>query len=397
MMNEKQFLIFNEKQFLIFIIKRVLQKEIIQEIPENIDIKKLLTFAKAHALENYLYYGLKDICEEAERNLLKKINQQTIYKIAIQDAECDNIQMEFEKNQINHILLKGSVIKKIYPFADLRTMGDIDILIDETKAKECRQIMQKMGYVCNAFNHSNHDEYTRKPYMVIELHRQLMSDSIGYSKYYQDIWQFVHQIDGYVYQYKMTDEDYYIYMIAHIAKHFFLGGAGIRNIIDIYVYMNAYENSLNWIYISSELEKMELNKFERSLFSLMNYWFRVGNNNEEIELLEEYIMDSTTYGTRKNMAIINMFNGYELNRKLQASKWKYIILSLFPPYKHMTQRNRILKKIPILLPWFWFTRLLKAVFKVKNKKMRMKAVDSITKEDIEKYEKMKGNVSNYED
>ena len=61
---------------------------------------------------------------------------------------------------------------------------------------------------------------------------------------------------------------------------------------------------------------------------------------------------------------------------------KYILKRLFPPYSSMKRRNPVLKKIPILLPWFYFTRLLKGLFHIKTYKKQYNNVKNIDDSDI---------------
>jgi hypothetical protein len=60
--------------------------------------------------------------------------------------------------------------------------------------------------------------------------------------YYDDIWTKVSKREGYNYSYCLSDEDFYIYMIYHCAKHFKSGGLGIRMLMDVYVYLNSHQN-----------------------------------------------------------------------------------------------------------------------------------------------------------
>ena len=53
---------------------------------------------------------------------------------------------------------------------------------------------------------------------------------------------------------------------------------------------------------------------------------------------------------------------------------------MFPPFKVMKYRNPILKKIPVLLPWFYFTRLLKGMFNFKKSKAIMNSINNTSQD-----------------
>ena len=55
----------------------------------------------------------------------------------------------------------------------------------------------------------------------------------------------------------------------------------------------------------------------------------------------------------------------------------------------MSSRNPILKKVPILLPWFYFTRLLKATFHFKENKRRYDTIQNVNENDIKRINKIK--------
>ena len=94
--------------------------------------------------------------------------------------------------------------------------------------------------------------------MEIELHRAMIDESYETNNYYDNIWEKVIKVENKKYLYKLSDEDFLIFMIAHAAKHFSGGGTGFRTIIDTYIYLE--NKSLDYEYIYQELEKMELVK-----------------------------------------------------------------------------------------------------------------------------------------
>ena len=68
---------------------------------------------------------------------------------------------------------------------------------------------------------------------------------------------------------------------------------------------------------------------------------------------------------------------------------KYILKKLFPPFKLMKVRNPILNKVPILLPWFYFTRLIRGLFNFKTYNKRYHEAKSVDDSDISRIKKIK--------
>lgn len=105
--------------------------------------------------------------------------------------------------------------------------------------------------------------YYKRPFMNIEMHRNMIDEKYEFAKYYQNIWSKLIKSDNKNYEYYLTDEDYYIYLVAHLAKHFANGGTGIRSIIDIYIYLE-HKRELNWKYINEEFSKLQLSQFSKT-------------------------------------------------------------------------------------------------------------------------------------
>ena len=164
-------------------------------------------------------------------------------------------------------------------------------------------------------------------------------------------------------------------MICHAAKHFSHGGTGFRTIIDEYIYLNNKDN-LDFNYINEELKKNKLDKFEKLLRDSANYIFKheIKDNINDVLMFIDFILSCGTYGNTKNSSTIGVID--------DGSKEKHIWVRLFPPYSVMKRRNPSLKKAPFLLPWFYFTRLLKALFHFSRYKKSYDEIRNVNEDDI---------------
>lgn len=385
----------------ISLIRLVLLDEDIKLDNPNYDA--IFKIAKFHSLTNILYYAIMKYKEKNNLNIdaktidaLSKNNKLELAKTASQECEMEILLKELEEKEIKHCLLKGSVIKYLYPSLDMRSMADIDIYIDKAHAKEIKKMMEELGYDTESYLKGNHDAYMKVPFMNVEMHRDLMNECYKYHIYYKDFFNKLILKENKKYEYEFSKEDYYIYMIAHAAKHFSNGGMGIRNVIDEYIYLKNYKDILAYGYIDKELEKLGLNKFEYNLRNLAKYWFTNEYLREEdidtINLMGDFILESGTYGTVKHN-VLNKLMGEETYKNISANKFKYLLNRLFPSYVVMSQRNPTLKKWKILLPWFYFTRLLKFIFKRnKNIDAELKTTKKASEADIERNKKVHEDV-----
>ena len=106
--------------------------------------------------------------------------------------------------------------------------------------------------------------------MNIEMHHCMIGENSLLDAYYEDIWKRARQEEGKSHIYRLSWEDFYIFMIAHMAKHFQGGGCGIRSIVDMWLFSDRMKESLDWDYVRKELEKIELAQFERCRCDLVS-------------------------------------------------------------------------------------------------------------------------------
>ena len=103
---------------------------------ELIDFEIFYKKAREHKIENIVF---KYVCDNismfyGNTNLLAGWRQLSIMSSVslIQlDKLVEKITERFEEEKVSVILLKGSVIKNLYPKIEMRTMGDTDIIIKE--------------------------------------------------------------------------------------------------------------------------------------------------------------------------------------------------------------------------------------------------------------------------
>lgn len=386
---------------LIELIKALLNDE--QPVLNEPSFKYIYEIAKLHSLQNILYYaiqhyqkyGYKDVNVDVLKQLTKD-HQFAITRTAMQEAELELIEAKLEENKINYSVLKGSVMKYLYPSTDMRSMTDIDIYFDKTQAKDVKKILKELGYNVETYKKGNHDAYLKEPFMNIEMHRELVHDTFEYSRYYENYFKKLIKADNSEYKYLFNDEDFYLYHITHSAKHFSQGGTGIRTIIDHYIYLKYKE--LNREYLEEELKKLDLFLYESNLTKLANFWF--GNkeekrNKEEYELMikmSKFIFSSTTYGSVQHQVLTGFIGEKEL-KNLKASKIKRIFKLAFPPYKTMVEVYPFLKKCPILLPFMYVAKIFSILFKRrKNAMVKLNTATNVTKEQIEEHKKTREEI-----
>ena len=111
---------------------------------------------------------------------------------------------------------------------------------------------------------------------------------------------------GMKYTFEMSVEDELVFNIAHLAEHFKEGGAGVRFIIDVYVYSRI---DMDRAYVEQELKKLGLNEFYQNINDLAKHWFADGESSELTEKLAGFIMAGGVFGDSENAAALAVEEG----------------------------------------------------------------------------------------
>ncbi|MBR5273056.1 MAG: nucleotidyltransferase family protein [Clostridia bacterium] len=352
-------------KYIISLLRSVLNGSTVQEYTRDIDWEYFLTVAKEHHIENILFYALKKIEIKPPKFVLDYINAEhvkSVMRTATQQGEIEHIIDNFNNNKIRFLALKGYFIKNYYPSSDMRYMSDFDVFIDMQNAAKVREILENIGYTFELCG-KVHDNYVKRPVMHIEVHKYLMDDDMKtIAEYYDSFDAFgkgEHSTDT-PYEYTLSKDDFYIYMIAHFAKHYLTYGIGIISVIDIYLFRKT--NKLNYVYIESELKKLELTELNKKVVALSQIWFDDNVVDNSLEEMSNYIISSGSYGKAKNAVINNFINGSKQNDSLFIKKIKYFFFMVFPDKEYLSGKYPIVKEKPYLLPLYWVKRFFSSIF-----------------------------------
>ena len=306
--------------------------------------RHILTACTAYALESA---GIRD-------QQFTQAKEKAIRKNIILEAECKKILQKLEENQIWYIPLKGALLKNWYPKLGMRQMSDNDILCDNSKRPEIKEIMLELGFTCEHFGVGNNDAYFKQTVCNFEMHGELFAlTQIGkLHTYYSDIKKRLLKDENNKYGYHFRTEDFYIYLIAHEYKHYATGGIGVRSLLDTYIFMKKFGDSLDWDYLHSELKQLEISNYEQQSRNLaMKFFSSELLTDEELKQLDYYIF-SGSYGTIEN----------QVKNQSSDSRGKYILHRIFPSMEHYKTWYPWAYQHKILIPVAWVFRPIRGIF-----------------------------------
>lgn len=334
------------------------------EIPTgNFDWDNLFQLTVMHKVEGLAYAGLAQTSGLPDEvlNRFAEAYKLSVFTEYVQHSEGVKLLRLMEKNGIDCLPLKGWVIKPLYPQPALRSMCDIDILIKKPQSAAVKNLMVSMGYTVESFG-SNPDIYIKKPIMNIEIHNALIRDK---TDHFATAWDRAVLKDGRSHTYLMTDEDYYIFLLAHLRKHFFGSGTGVRSVTDVWVYLKNYESTLDWAYIKEKLSDSGIWEFDRRIYALCLCWFASAEKTPEVEEYEEKILFSAAYGageTAAKNAVVSDINSTVGVKNTFLKKTIYLLRLMFPGVSVMSASYPFVKSCSLLLPSAWVLRGFKSLF-----------------------------------
>lgn len=360
------------------LIKACFEKRAPYPIPEGITAAELLDISISGQMQYPIASSLLKLeIPEADAEKARGLLKASTFKTFTQMVTADQITKVFEEKGIRHQVLKGAVTKKLYPSPEMREMSDIDLVVYDESLDRAAEVMEAMGYK----NHGlikHHMIFTSPSNVHVEVHWCLFDENADRKQYVYFKDNFKARLkEGCKYTYEFGVEDFYVYMISHMSKHFFETGCGIRNLLDIYVYRNKLGDKMDQAYLSGELENLGIKDFEEHMHELAYIWMDNKQCPEFFESLFAYMVDSGIYGKNENGV------WSQLAKETAEGEHNVKLRYYFPSLKFMQEKYPCLKKMPFLLPFAWVVRGVNAACSKESRKHR-KEVEGADRQEVER-------------
>lgn len=328
---------------------------------EDMVLDKITTVAIHHTISSMISFALESAGVRVE--VLAEQKNKAIRKVMLLDNERQRIFRKMDEAGIWYVPLKGVLLKEMYPIYGMRQMADNDILFDKRYGKEVKSIFLASGYMTESFNNGNHDVYQKDPIYNYEMHRTLFDSSFPvFSEYYTQLEKkYLWDNKDVSYARHMDVNDAYVYIVAHIYKHFTLSGTGIRSLMDIYMYNQHCKKQMDREYIREQCKVLGIWEYEEKARMIAYKLFEQPLTDYSILTKEEqeyveYYFTSGTYGTL-NQRMQNEIHKLVLEGSKHAEA-VYIFRRLFPSVSWFRKHYRILDKCPFLIPFYGIIRLI---------------------------------------
>ena len=306
-------------------------------------------------------YQLTD--DPALTNMARQMAKQTVALYVRRWEDARRLLHALNREHIDHIMLKGYVLRDCYPIPELRTYGDVDLVIRPEDRKRTDVWMRQQGFAVGTDWEPVYSYY--KGPELYEFHTEIMevdvSDKADYRGYFRSVWE--HMVPEQDHTYVPDPEFHFLYLICHIAKHIAGSGAGLRMYLDIAFYLKTFGSSMDWKWIREELDALRLSDFANTVLTAVEQWFSVQSplllKPVSEEILEDFFVFTLEGGAfghaGRDSGIISLKKTHR--NEASVSRSETLFRRLFPSADTIEKRYTYLKGRHWLLPAAWVHRL----------------------------------------
>lgn len=349
------------------------------------NLSKIRDLALSQEVWDVIYAGIRPEIESGSIKLPSEVyavlEQKFMSNVALNIRKIEfNLKTLrlLEENGIRCCVLKGITVARLYSMPEARISSDMDVLIESQNEAEAVKILTGLGYECE--ERSKYDHHIKAYHKIgglfevhVALHSVATSDIILDDEvHYEE--EFMLLEDGI---YSLSVNDSLMYLSAHLIKHLINDATGIRQMMDLLLYMEAYEAQIDWEKYNDLMKRLGYDNLIRVIkgigvrFFCMEFEDVITEGHGLEELLEDCEIGGV-FGINEE----ERSRFYELftRRRSGNSNLKHSMLKLtksensafrmiFPKYKSMKERFGYVKKCPILLPIGWIHRIIEIILR----------------------------------
>lgn len=361
------------------LLKSSLLKELTQLSPNYEEIYKLASIHKVVPLIYESAYKTESF-KEVDANFAKYFKTSSMQILYSQIQRSDRflqLYKEFNNAGLRILVFKGIILRELYPIPDERISGDEDLLVEKKDLNKVIEILESNNMERVLSDEEEADVYhyfCKRTGLHLELHTTLFGEKSATNRKMGKIFTNVFKNSDIVNinnveVHTFSINEHFLYVICHAIKHFVSAGTGIRQICDIVMYINKYEENIDWGYIWKEITNLGYDTLLVNMLQISIDYLGLDENKVtyaknknsyyvNTEALIEDIMEGGVYGASTQARLNSANMSLDALDGESKSKIKSNLAAIFPKADSLKGRYQYLEKYPVLLPIAWTSRII---------------------------------------
>ena len=333
---------------------------------------------------------------EIDDETFSVLEKTVLYKLAKHSAKCKNVHKAIEKlesENINVIVLKGETFSSLYANKSHRTSSDTDILIDVKDENKAKKIMADMGFeISKKSSVSHHTRCYSEKCGLVELHTDVYEDYVD-SLYFggfeikKDNAIYVEANDGFKLK-TLSYNDGLYFNTFHYIKHFLTQGCGLKQVMDLNLYISNYKDKIDFTSYLSQIKKLKFDTLIKSTLGIgIKYFgikkgdlFNIEYDDNKVDALLTDLIESGAFGNaqkeRKNFndeflkhLLKDDYKSYKTSFNVNFFKKSasFKMSNIYSKYQYVKKNKALIPVAYIHHIWYIISKSGKRIFEKKEK------------------------------
>lgn len=367
----------NEQKFLLYLTSKSLGGNFSHGLNEQelsmLDYKSVFLETKAHTVSLITFSHLNEFKKFIPDNVYSEWKNYALnllninYKIAKSQADLVGVL----DGKYDYVILKGLASSSYYDKIELRTLGDVDFLIDKNKKEEIASLLKSLGYLESNGEHPNHLVY-KKGSADLEMHFEVAGVPYGEAgervkKILEGLEKTIQvkEFEGQKFN-APTDIMHAIVILLHNSHHLLGEGLGLRHLSDWAVFVQKTKDAPFWKgELIKTLKEIGLYDFAVIMTNVSKRFLGVlapeFTEPEDEELCSEMILDVLSSGNFGRKDENRASSGMLITERGKGGVNHGATYNLAHSLHKAVLRKKAVKKCPILYPFVYLYKAIRFI------------------------------------
>lgn len=343
-----------------------------QSHPRPCDYVLLHNIAQEHQVSALIFnqiYHFPDLSSDIKAAWTRETLQINGFQ-AMRSSRFLYLYQKLREGGVKALVVKGLILRNLYPQPDSRPSADEDLYVPMDEFQRATEILQAFG--ANLSHQGKEENIFDDPScgLHIELHGVLFDRGTKAFGRYQELFEdgfqdsVEHRIQG-VSVLSLSHDRHFLFLITHFTKHFLVCGVGIRQILDIVMYAEAYREQIHWDRVYGILKKEGLLVLTANVMAIGRQCFDMDPKvpipkiKTDYGALLEDILDAGVFGKSTRARLHSSAFTLEAAEGRRRTSGEMLLSHLFPSLKSLQERMEYtyLRDKPWMLPYAWANRI----------------------------------------